>query len=222
MVSTIYLLAAIAAIVQCIILLYPSLPVKSIIHVTNEPRLFSIPFLRIKGFYKPRWHNFKIISLAMSSFLLLLLALLVSLFIYYKTKVHWTSALIISLIVFTFIPVVSIVDDINSDLRFKNHEPSRVSKSCILHVCGTYQNIFFTSTQALSKIGATLKEVYQPYGRLSAEFGQSNIYVEIKNIIEGKYEIIIYVDSDLPSIRWDFGINQRIIDRFTQRFLGLS
>jgi hypothetical protein len=220
--NNIYLAAAIAAILQCIFQLFPSFSFKSNIRTTNEPHLFSLRFLRIAKFDKPRWRFIKILSLSVSSFLLLMLAILVFLFIHYKSKVTWTPELIISLIVFTGIPVLSIYDDIMSDRRFKNHQPSRVFKSAILHISGTYENIFFTSTQALAKMGGTLIEVNQAYGFLSVYLGQSYIHVEIKNIIVGCYEIAINTDSDLPSTKWDFGANQKIIDQFTRRFLGLS
>jgi len=220
--GTIYLIAAIATIIQCLVLLHPYFLKQYIVsHVANEPRLFNLFSLRITNERKSTWSYLKKISLAVSSLALLLMLAIIALFVISKAPVTWNVQLVFLLILSIGLPIILIADDIISDRRLKRGLHSRVFSSSELKLFGSYESLFSRSMQVTASMGAIFIDVNKSLGILSSELGQTTILIGIKPIAPDYYHLTISVDSNLPSTRWDFGKNQRIVDELSKRLLGL-
>ncbi len=129
------------------------------------------------------------------------------------------SFLIILIVTIGF-PISSLIDDYRTELKLRRGEPSKAFKWTEIEIIADYDTLLIRCLQVLSDIGARVTHYNAVIGAIVAELPRNKIVIEIRQLQNDHHTVYIASDSKIPSVKVDFGSNQKYVDECTKRLLG--
>ena len=147
-------------------------------------------------------------------------ALVVALVVEGNKEIFSSFGFLIILIVIIVFPILSLIDDYRTELKLRRGEPSKAFKWTEIEIVADYDTLLIRCLQVLSDIGARVTHYNAVIGAVVAELPRNKIVIEIRQLQNDHYTVYIASDSKMPSVRVDFGNNQKNVDECTKRLLG--
>ena len=132
----------------------------------------------------------------------------------------FSGGMIVILTVIFGVPIYSLIDDYQTELRLRRGERSRVFKWAEIEIVANYDSLLLRCLQVLSDMGARVTHYNANIGVFLAELRKSHLVIEIRQLQNDQYTVHITSDSNLPTVKVDFGINRKYVDECAKRLLG--
>lgn len=198
----------------------PIIPIRTAKVSADAPKIFKLMGLVQPTSRDSAWRLVRRISIFVSIVLLSLDVTMIVVMSVYGTNVIFCGGMVIFLIVIFMLPIYFLVDDYRTQLRLTRGERSTVYKWAELEVVADYDSLLLRCSQVLSEMGARITNYNAVIGMVLAELPKTNITIEIRKSESEHYNIYIASDSNLPSVKFDFGSNQKNVDVVVKRLLG--
>ena len=186
----------------------------------DKPILFRALILKHTERSTSGWKLFKRLTITAS--LILLGGLGLTIYVIIDNQANFDAGIIIVLIFLVALPLYLIYDITRSDRRLQEGKGSRVRKSSELKLLADYDTLIIRCQQALADMRAYTISMDSKKGDIEAALRNSKLNIQIRRIRGQQYKISITSDSHWPSVIYDFGANQKNLDEFSQRLLGLK
>ena len=167
------------------------------------------------------WRLVRRALIFLSVFLLVLDTIILRTFIIHGTGETSTAGVVTFLVIIFGMPIFLIVDDYRTQRRVRRGERSRVFRWAEIDVVADYESLLLRCLQVLMDIGARLTNFSASIGIIQAELPKHNLVIEIRQIpMAEHYRVYISSDSSFPSVKFDSGANQKIVNDCVCRLLG--
>lgn len=130
--------------------------------------------------------------------------------------------MIVILIVLFVFPISILRDEYEVEVRLRRGEGSKVFKFAEIEVTADYDSLLFRCLQVLSDIGARTTNYDAVKGVMVAELPNSEVKIKITPLKGDQYIVYVSSDSKRPTVKVDFGVNQKYVNECTTRLLGLK
>ena len=170
------------------------------------------------------WRMLRWVSIVFSGLALFYIGVLV--FLLTKNKIdlaHFTT-LAIFLVIIASIAIWLLLDElVFTSRRLQSGVGSRVAREANLSLSRkvSYTHLMSHILVALTNLGSDLIEVNYGTGFVGAQKGANKIDVQVTRRGRNRYDIKIVSDATLPTVRLDFGANERNVSNFIRELLVL-
>ena len=137
-----------------------------------------------------------------------------------KNQISFSGEMVVILILIIALPILLLLDVYKTELRLRRGERSRVFKWAEIEIIADYNSLLIRCFQVLSDIGARITHYNAVIGMVEAEFQRHIIVLEIRAFQNDRYTVYISSDCKKPTVKIDFGINQKIVNECATRLLG--
>lgn len=163
------------------------------------------------------WNIVKVIAIVSSVMLLSFAGLLIYTVMEIGLPLKFDLSSVLLLAVVIGLPIYLLISVIVDERRARRGAGSRVAERAELELSSDYQSVVEQCQRALSVMGAHMTHLDAEQGAIEAELKGSKVTIQITKIQDMHYHMSVVSDDTLPSVRFDFGKNKKIVDDLIKR-----